>query len=168
MVVPSWLVSVSTLPCRLSFSRYPPSLYLKTAGTAQHLKSLPDGRGIVYNTGTMLEETGVRKGNRIVQGRLLSTLMVVLVSALLLACSPSEDKPSARTTAPEEATVSKAASLTSSDALTRDCQRGQGSSGLGVGEVAVNFTLKDTYGSEYSLSTLLAEKPVVMVFGSFT
>ncbi len=116
----------------------------------------------------MLEETSVRKGNRIVQGRLLSTLMVVLVSALLLACSPSEDKPSARTTAPEEATVSKAASLTSSDALTRDCQRGQRSSSLGVGEVAVNFTLKDTYGSEYSLSALLVEKPVVMVFGSFT
>jgi hypothetical protein len=34
--------------------------------------------------------------------------------------------------------------------------------------MAVDFTLKDTYGSEYSLSALLAEKPVVMVFGSFT
>jgi cytochrome oxidase Cu insertion factor (SCO1/SenC/PrrC family) len=116
----------------------------------------------------MQKEIGVRKGSRIVPSRPLSILMVVLVSALLLACSPAEDKPSARTTAPEEATVSKAANLLSSDALTRDCQRGQGSSDLGVGEVAVNFTLKDTYGSEYSLSALLAEKPVVMVFGSFT
>lgn len=116
----------------------------------------------------MLEETGVRKESRIVPSRLLSILIVVLVSALLLACSPAEDKPSARTTAPGEATASEAANLISSDALTRDCQRGQGSSGLGVGEVAVDFTLKDTYGSEYSLSALLADKPVVMVFGSFT
>lgn len=116
----------------------------------------------------MLEKIGVHRGGRIVPSRLLSTVTVVLVSALLLACSPAGDTAPARTTAPEEATVSKTANLTSSDALTRDCQRGQGSSGLEVGKVAVDFTLEDTHGSEYNLSVLLAEKPVVMVFGSFT
>ena len=116
----------------------------------------------------MLEEIGVHKVGRIAPSRLLSTVMVVLVSALLLACSSAEDTAPARTTAPGEATISKMTNLASSDALTRDCQRGQGSSGLEVGKVAVDFTLKDTQGREYSLSALLTEKPVVMVFGSFT
>ncbi len=116
----------------------------------------------------LLEETGIRKRNRIAPSRLLSTVMVVIVSALLLACSPTEDTAPALTTASGEATASRVEGLTSSDALTRDCQRGQGSSGLEVGEVAVDFTLKDTREREYSLSALLTEKPVVMVFGSFT
>ena len=40
--------------------------------------------------------------------------------------------------------------------------------GLEIGELAVGLTLKDTSGAEFELSRLLAEKPVVMVFGSFT
>ena len=40
--------------------------------------------------------------------------------------------------------------------------------GLDKEEKAVNFKLKDVYGNEFVLSKLLAEKPVVMVFGSFT
>ncbi|MEE9366463.1 MAG: hypothetical protein V3W44_07240 [Dehalococcoidales bacterium] len=40
--------------------------------------------------------------------------------------------------------------------------------GLAVGELAVGLTLRDTGGVEFDLSRLLAEKPVVMVFGSFT
>lgn len=40
--------------------------------------------------------------------------------------------------------------------------------GLKEGGKAVNFTLKDITGNEYVLSRLLAEKPVVMLFGSFT
>jgi peroxiredoxin len=36
------------------------------------------------------------------------------------------------------------------------------------GELAIDFTLKDIHGSEYTLSKLLGEKPVVMIFGSFT
>jgi cytochrome oxidase Cu insertion factor (SCO1/SenC/PrrC family) len=40
--------------------------------------------------------------------------------------------------------------------------------GVKVGEKAVNFTLKDVNGNETRLSQLLAEKPVIMVFGSFT
>ena len=41
-------------------------------------------------------------------------------------------------------------------------------SGLAVGELAVNFTLGDINGTEYRLSRLLASKPVIMQFGSFT
>lgn len=40
--------------------------------------------------------------------------------------------------------------------------------GLAIGEMAVDFTLKDMDGKEYTLSQLLGEKPVVIVFGSFT
>ena len=59
------------------------------------------------------------------------------------------------------------------DALRRNCQITKGSSnfdksGLAVGEPAVNFTLKDINNKELRLSQFLAEKPVVMVFGSFT
>jgi len=56
--------------------------------------------------------------------------------------------------------------------LTRGCSPSAGgnfdNAGLAIGEMAVNFALKDTQGNEYILSRLLSEKPVVMVFGSFT
>ncbi len=60
-----------------------------------------------------------------------------------------------------------------SDALIRGCERtrpsgGFANAGLAVGETAVDFTLKDVNGNTVSLAGLLAEKPVVMVFGSFT
>ena len=100
--------------------------------------------------------------------RLRLTLIAILMSALLLACSPAEDSPSAGSVTPAEATSGVTTGPVLSDALTRNCQRGQDSSGLEVGEAAVDFTLKDVQGRETSLSGLLAEKPVVMVFGSFT
>jgi cytochrome oxidase Cu insertion factor (SCO1/SenC/PrrC family) len=58
--------------------------------------------------------------------------------------------------------------------LTRNCPSGPTSAqgfdnaGLKVGEKAVNFTLRDVYGKEYRLSSLLVEKPVILIFGSFT
>jgi hypothetical protein len=60
-----------------------------------------------------------------------------------------------------------------SDALKRGCQRtgtsgGFQNIGLAEGEVAVDFTLNNIDGNTVTLSGLLAEKPVVMVFGSFT
>ena len=60
-----------------------------------------------------------------------------------------------------------------SSALKRDCQRTGASGGfqnvgLAEGEIAVDFTLNDVNGNSVTLSGLLAEKPVVMVFGSFT
>ncbi len=60
-----------------------------------------------------------------------------------------------------------------SDALMSGCERtegfgGFGNVGLAVGETAVAFTLQDVHGNTVSLAGLLIEKPVVMVFGSFT
>jgi len=60
-----------------------------------------------------------------------------------------------------------------SDALKRGCQRTAspgdfGAVGPAVGETAVDFTLKDIHGNTANLAGLLREKPVVMVFGSFT
>jgi len=40
--------------------------------------------------------------------------------------------------------------------------------GLEQGGKAVNFELKDIHGNTFVLSQLLASKPVVMIFGSFT
>lgn len=36
------------------------------------------------------------------------------------------------------------------------------------GELAVDFSLRDVNGVEYTLSKMLSEKPVYMIFGSFT
>jgi len=63
--------------------------------------------------------------------------------------------------------------LLSSDALTKNCVRSFppgdfGSLGPAVGESATDFTLQDVDGNPFSLAGLLSEKPVVMVFGSFT
>jgi hypothetical protein len=55
-----------------------------------------------------------------------------------------------------------------SEMMTSGGKRGFNESGLGIGEMAVNFTLRDIDSREFRLSGLLAEKPVVMVFGSFT
>jgi len=65
------------------------------------------------------------------------------------------------------------AGLVLSDDLKRGCERRRPSGGfenvgLAVGETAVDFTLKDVQGNTVSLAGLLSEKPVVMVFGSFT
>ncbi len=69
--------------------------------------------------------------------------------------------------APVVPPVESSAPLLSGD-LTRGCQRGVGTNGLAVGTPAVDFTLDDTMGQRYTLSAMLAEKPVMMVFGSFT
>ena len=61
-----------------------------------------------------------------------------------------------------------------SNVLIRGCKPtrrpggGFDSVGLRVGAKAVDFKLKDVHGNEFILSRLLATKPVVMIFGSFT
>ena len=60
-----------------------------------------------------------------------------------------------------------------SNDLIRDIKRVRRSGdfdnvGLTIGDTAVDFTLKDVDGNTVSLRGLLSEKPVVMVFGSFT
>jgi peroxiredoxin len=42
------------------------------------------------------------------------------------------------------------------------------SRGPDVGELAIDFALRDVDGNEHTLSQLLADKPVVLIFGSFT
>ena len=49
------------------------------------------------------------------------------------------------------------------------CQIGElQKKGLKVGETAIDFTLSDIHGNEFTLSEMLKEKPVVMELGSFT
>jgi len=98
---------------------------------------------------------------------------------------PEEAVASEPTTAPQSAPAADAEPASSRDDgngieepvlsnnLKRNCQFAQVSedfddTGLPIGETAVNFTLKDAHDTEFRLSRLLAEKPVVMVLGSFT
>ena len=60
-----------------------------------------------------------------------------------------------------------------SNDLIRDMKRTRRSGdfdnvGLAIGERAVDFTLEDVDRNTVNLRSLLIEKPVVMVFGSFT
>jgi hypothetical protein len=84
---------------------------------------------------------------------------------------PAASDPPVTTPSPTETvtpSVVKNAPVLSND-LKRGCQRGgDGTRGLAVGALAVDFTLDDTAGQSHTLSAMLAEKPVVMVFGSFT
>ena len=114
-------------------------------------------------------------------------LLAVLIAACSPAPAPSSPSPtipaSTTTEGPEEpvlpaAPVSPAIEEPQEPVLPtilkRDCQLDQSSfrnfnnAGLRIGEIAVNFTLRDIHGTEFRLSRLLAEKPVMMVFGSFT
>jgi len=89
-----------------------------------------------------------------------------LLAVPIVACS------SAPTHTSDPSTIVETEEPMLSTTLKRNCPptvRGNFDSvGLAIGEMAVNFTLKDIHGNEFVLSRLLAEKPVVMVFGSFT
>ncbi len=55
------------------------------------------------------------------------------------------------------------------DNLTSGCTRKDPKmSSPKEGELAVEFSLRDVNGVEYTLSKMLSEKPVYMIFGSFT
>ncbi len=119
----------------------------------------------------------------------------IALALLLGACAPSDSSsiPTPTVNAPvptegAEATPEDGAAITGdgervpsgnvgqpvlSNVLIRDCQRtapsgGFENVGLAVGETAIDFTLKDVDGNTVSLASLLGEKPVVMIFGSFT
>lgn len=56
-----------------------------------------------------------------------------------------------------------------SNELTRGCEeKGQKAKGPDVNDQAIEFSLQDVSGNTYTLSELLLEKPVYMIFGSFT
>ncbi len=86
----------------------------------------------------------------------------IVLALLLGACAPSERVPSDNVGKP-----------VLSNTVIRDCKRTRPSGdfenvGLAVGETAIDFTLKDVDWNTVSLASLLGEKPVVMIFGSFT
>jgi hypothetical protein len=94
---------------------------------------------------------------------IIGMLPVLLLS--LVACNPG----STAASNPTANTEHKEPVL--SDALTRNCTAGQAPTenvGLPIGGKAINFALKDVHGTEVCLSRLLAEKPVVLILGSFT
>jgi len=99
----------------------------------------------------------------------LFVALLGLLALLVAACSPS---PGATSTPP---TSEQTEEPVLPSTLTRNCQPTQssadsnfGNTGLSIEDKAINFTLQDIHGSESRLSQLLAEKPVLMLFGSFT
>ncbi len=115
------------------------------------------------------------------RGTLIRLVVGVLLTGSLLAaaCTPTSDDTLDTSTAslPETPSADVPATATGAPVLagelTANCQpdkdsRGGLGQGIGVGETAVDFILEDINGVPVSLSGLLAEKPVVMIFGSFT
>jgi cytochrome oxidase Cu insertion factor (SCO1/SenC/PrrC family) len=99
---------------------------------------------------------------------LIGMLQVLLL--LLVACGPAATS-SSQNSQPASTNV-KSKEPVLSDTLSRGCGSpgvfASDKTGLAVGAKAINFTLKDTNGTEVRLSHLLAEKPVIMIFGSFS
>jgi len=90
-------------------------------------------------------------------------LPLLLVSALLLTALTACESSNTATAKPEPVL---------SDTLKTGCGNpgvyATDATGLAVGSKAINFTLKDVNGNPVRLSSLLAEKPVVIIFGSFS
>ena len=105
---------------------------------------------------------------------LICVLQVLLL--LLVACNQAPAATPTPTVSPPSSTPTPEATPEPgepvlSDVLIGNCTADGFASdkiGLPVGEKAINFTLKDVQGTEVRLSRLLAEKPVVLIFGSFT
>ncbi len=101
-----------------------------------------------------------------------STLLLILgLTLFVLACSlPTVQlHSSSNLTATPEPGTSKDGALVLSSKLSRGCeQKGPGAQPPKAGEPAIEFVLMDPEGNSYTLSELLAEMPVVLIFGSFT
>jgi cytochrome oxidase Cu insertion factor (SCO1/SenC/PrrC family) len=95
---------------------------------------------------------------------LLLAISLTIGLTVVSACSVTE-----QTSTTEEVTASPESPvrLELSTELNRNCAPFSASAPKS-GELAIDFTLKDIHGTEFTLSELLAEKPVVMVFGSYT
>jgi hypothetical protein len=113
----------------------------------------------------------------------LTAILICAVPLVLFACAPADGPAGATDTTPSDAgpkadpeggpKAGSAAGPQISDALKDDCEQSRPSGGIneaGIpqGALAVDFTLKDTEGRDHTLSAMLAQKPVMMVFGSFT
>ena len=107
-------------------------------------------------------------------------VVVSLLTLLFGACAPTDILVSTQTSTlnPEPSEVADSSTQETqgpvlSNALVRGCERIQAPGGfenvgLVIGEPAVDFILQDVNGNTVSLAGLLMEKPVVIVFGSFT
>jgi len=115
--------------------------------------------------------------------RVILWLGMMAISVLILsfgACAPTVTPAPTTTPTPNlepsevpDSVIHETKEPELSGALIRGCERTRASGGfenvgLAVGETAVDFTLQDVRGNTVSLAGLLTEKPVVMVFGSFT
>jgi cytochrome oxidase Cu insertion factor (SCO1/SenC/PrrC family) len=100
---------------------------------------------------------------RRVSPRILGAFFIIVT--VLGACSNP-----APTTTPDPPPAGPAAAPKLSTELVRGCQQSRtlGQGGPSQGEPAIDFTLRDIHGKACTLSKLLAEKPVVLIFGSFT
>ncbi len=108
------------------------------------------------------------------------TVLLVTISFLLTACSDSAQVANTHFQSPDESTaftttILDSPALQPPENLKRNCEPKIAENrdsyrfeGLEVGTIAIDFTLKDTFGNEVTLSKLLAEKPVVLIMGSFT
>lgn len=94
---------------------------------------------------------------------ILGTLVIIVT--VLAACSNPAPTPT-----PNPPPSGPAAVPQLSTELVRECQQSRtpGQGGPSPGELAIDFALQDIHGNAYTLSKLLAEKPVVLIFGSFT
>lgn len=121
-------------------------------------------------------------------------MITLVVSLVLSSCAPAPRQMTAEAKVPAQEitspTVSQPSSTPTTSAsqvtslspkepvlssqLTCNCpsgpttNRGFEKVGLNIGAKAIDFIIKDINGKEYRLSRLLAEKPVMLVFGSFT
>ena len=113
----------------------------------------------------------------------LVVTFLCLLATVIIGCQPAPVPVSPPVTPPsilkpqeparaDNLTVVKPGEPALSVTLKRGCQSlattNFDSTGLGLGETAVNFTLRDIQGREVRLSRLLTEKPAVVIFGSFT
>jgi len=98
-------------------------------------------------------------------------IFATLLLVLLAACGPG-DNPGSTTGSNPNSTGNPGTEPVLSSTLKEGCgdpkTYATDKTGLAVGSKAINFTLKDTDGKEVRLSKLLAAKPVVMIFGSFS
>jgi cytochrome oxidase Cu insertion factor (SCO1/SenC/PrrC family) len=113
--------------------------------------------------------------------RLLVCCLLMLALALLPACRSAAPTATATATPAQTPTAAMMPTVTvtatpapprlePASTLARRCDQYQSFAArpMTPGQLAIDFTLKDTAGKAYTLSNLLAEKPVIMIFGSFT
>ena len=91
---------------------------------------------------------------------------MLTINALTCGCSSSpvtsDDKGTTSALLLPETSLSKncsPATITSSDTIN---------GGLDTGDKAIDFTLADINSTQYRLSDLLEDKPVLMIFGAYT